>query len=98
MVIQTSTMTGTSQVGRFSIRYTIQKDRDGNPTDLSANISDGASVVGTFSCNSKGELGLSVTERAAMTASERQAVIAQLLTDTNEIFGTNSQEEESEGE
>lgn len=90
MNIESSNATGSSVVGKFTIRYSIQKDKDENPKTVSANIYDGMNVVGTANCTSGGEFGISVTERAEMTIPERSAVVSQIMADFNDIFSDQS--------
>ncbi len=93
MTIESSNTTGISTVQGFTIRYNIQKDRDGNPISATANIYDGTNIVGTANCNANGEFGISITERAAMSASVRTAVVDQVLSDFTDTFTPANSEE-----
>ncbi len=86
MTIESSNVNGVSTIVGFTIRYTIQKDNNGNPVSVTANISNGSSIVGTANCNANGEFGISVTERAGMSASVRSSVVSQVLSDFAEVF------------
>lgn len=87
MKIEASSTTASSLVGRFNIRYTIQKDKDEKPVSLSAKIYESGNIVGTADCTKAGEFGISATERAEMTESERNAVVSQIMSDFSEAFG-----------
>lgn len=86
MTIESSNTTGISTIQGLIIRYTIQKDRNGDPTSVTANIYDGTNIVGTANCSANGEFGISITERAGLSDSVRSAVVNQILSDFSETF------------
>ena len=88
MEIQNSNEIGISVVGDFTIRYTIKKDAEGTPTEVMATVvKKTANVIATYNCRANGVMGFSINEESDMTASERKAIINQMLDDTAETFG-----------
>lgn len=88
MNIENSNDYGTSVVGDYTIRYTIKKDAKGVPTEVMATVvKKTTNIIATYNCRANGVMGFSINEENDMTASDRKAVINQMLDDTAEVFG-----------
>lgn len=96
MQIENSNQTGVSTIGDLTLRYTIKRDKDNNPTEVRAEVFKGLDRVGFCNCDKDFLIGITTNRDNPVTLAEVKTFTDQFLDDAADVFGVSESESESE--